>query len=123
VSHTLISNVTEVVETKRKLWQNRSLDQVYPVVYLDAIVVKVRHEGRVINKAIHMALGTNLAGQKELLGLWMTQNKSFKFWLSVLTELRSRRVKDIFIAIDRFMTSQLQKCLSSDRQRLQIRAS
>lgn len=98
VSHTLISNVTEAVETERKLWQNRSLDQIYPIVYLDAIVVKVRHEGRVINKAIHMALGVNLAGQKELLGLWMTQNESSKFWLSVLTELQNRGVKDIFIA-------------------------
>jgi putative transposase len=98
VSHTLISNVTEAVETERKLWQNRSLDAIYPIVYLDAIVVKVRHEGRVINKAIHLALGVNLAGQKELLGLWMTQNESSKFWLSVLTELQNRGVKDIFIA-------------------------
>jgi putative transposase len=98
VSHTLISNVTEAVEVERKLWQNRSLDAVYPIVYLDAIVVKVRHEGRVINKAIHLALGVNLAGQKELLGLWITQNESSKFWLSVLTELQNRGVKDIFIA-------------------------
>lgn len=98
VSHTLISNVTEAVEQERIAWQNRSLDAVYPIVYLDAIVVKVRHEGRVINKAIHLALGVNLAGQKELLGLWMTQNESSKFWLSVLTELQNRGVKDIFIA-------------------------
>jgi putative transposase len=79
VSHTLISNVTEAVEVERKLWQNRSLDEIYPIVYFDALVVKVRHEGRVINKAIHLALGVNLAGQKELLGLWMTQNESSKF--------------------------------------------
>jgi putative transposase len=98
VSHTLISNVTEAVEVERKLWQNRTLDAVYPIVFLDAIVVKVRHEGRVINKAIHLALGVNLAGQKELLGLWITQNESSKFWLSVLTELQNRGVKDIFIA-------------------------
>ncbi len=98
VSHTLISNVTEAVETERKLWQNRSLDAIYPIIYLDALVVKVRHEGRVVNKAIHLALGVNLAGQKELLGLWMTQNESSKFWLSVLTELQNRGVKDIFIA-------------------------
>jgi putative transposase len=98
VSHTLISNVTEAVEQERQAWQNRSLDAVYPIVYLDAIVVKVRHEGRVINKAIHLALGVNLAGQKELLGLWMTQNESSKFWLSVLTELQNRGLKDIFIA-------------------------
>jgi putative transposase len=98
VSPMLISNVTEAVEAERKLWQNRSLDEVYAIVYLDAIVVKVRHEGRVINKAIHLALGVNLAGQKELLGMWMTQNESSKFWLSVLSELSHRGVKDIFIA-------------------------
>jgi putative transposase len=98
VSHTLVSTVTEAVEQERKAWQNRSLDAVYPIVYFDAIVVKVRHEGRVINKAIHLALGVNLAGQKELLGLWMSQNESSKFWLSVLTELQNRGVKDIFIA-------------------------
>ncbi|HEY9631440.1 MAG TPA: IS256 family transposase [Coleofasciculaceae cyanobacterium] len=98
VSHTLISNVTEAVEQERKAWQNRSLDAIYPIIYFDALVVKVRHEGRVVNKAIHLALGVNLAGQKELLGLWMTQNESSKFWLSVLTELQNRGVKDIFIA-------------------------
>jgi putative transposase len=98
VSHTLISNVTEAVEAERKAWQNRSLDEIYPILYLDAIVVKVRHEGRVVNKAIHLALGVNLLGHKELLGMWVTQNESSKFWLSVLTELQNRGVKDIFIA-------------------------
>ncbi len=98
VSHSLVSTVTEAVEAERKAWQNRSLDAVYPIVYFDAIVVKVRQDGRVINKAIHLALGVNLAGRKELLGLWMTQNESAKFWLSVLTELQNRGVKDIFIA-------------------------
>lgn len=98
VSAGLISKVTEAVEEDRRLWQNRILDAVYPIMYLDAIVVKVRHEGRVINKAIHLALGVNLEGQKELLGMWMTQNESSKFWLSVLTELQNRGVKDIFIA-------------------------
>ena len=98
VSHGLVSTVTEAVEAERKAWQNRSLDAVYPIVYFDAIVVKVRQDGRVINKAIHLALGVNLAGHKELLGLWMTENESSKFWLSVLTELQNRGVKDIFIA-------------------------
>jgi putative transposase len=93
VSHTLISNVTQAVEQERKLWQNRTLDAVYPIVYFDVLVVKVRHEGRVMNKAIHLALGVNLAGQKELLGLWMTQNESSKFWLCVLTELQNWGVK------------------------------
>ncbi|NJO48370.1 MAG: hypothetical protein HC840_01510 [Leptolyngbyaceae cyanobacterium RM2_2_4] len=88
MSHSLIFNVTEAVEQERKVWQNRSLDAIYPIVYFDALGVKVQHEGRVINKAIHLALGVNLAGQKELLGLWMTQNESSKFWLSVLTEFK-----------------------------------
>lgn len=76
VSAGLISNVTDAVEEERKLWQNRPLDALYPIVYFDAIVVKVRQEGRVINKAIHLALGVNLSGNKELLGMWMTQNES-----------------------------------------------
>jgi transposase-like protein len=88
VSSGLISKVTDAVEEERKLWQNRTLDRVYPrcfadtarVVYFDAIVVKVRPEGRVTNKAIHLALGVNLSGNKELLGMWMTQNESAKFW-------------------------------------------
>ena len=98
VSAGLISKVTDAVEEERKLWQNRGLDRVYPIVYFDAIVVKVRQDGRVINKAIHLALGVNLAGNKELLGMWMTQNESAKFWLSILTELQNRGLKDIFIA-------------------------
>ena len=98
VSHSLISNVTEAVEAERKSWQNRTLDEIYPIVFLDALVVKVRHEGRVINKAVHLALGVNLEGKKELLGIWMTTNESSKFWLSVMTELQNRGLKDIFIA-------------------------
>lgn len=98
VSSGLISKVTDAVEEERKLWQNRTLDPVYPIVYFDALVVKVRQEGRVVNKAIHLALGVNLCGTKELLGMWMTQNESAKFWLSVLTELNNRGLKDIYIA-------------------------
>lgn len=98
VSAGLISNITDAVEEERKLWQNRPLNALYPIVYFDAIVVKVRQEGRVINKAIHLALGVNLSGTKELLGMWMTQNESAKFWLSILTELQNRGLKDIFIA-------------------------
>lgn len=98
VSAGLISNVTDAVEDERKLWQNRPLERVYPIVYFDALVIKVRQDGRVINKAIHLALAVNLAGTKELLGMWMTQNESSKFWLQVLTELQNRGLKDIFIA-------------------------
>jgi transposase-like protein len=92
VSAGLISNVTDAVEEERKIWQNHPLDAVYPIVYFDAIVVKVRQEGRVINKAIHLTLGVNLSGTKELLGMWMTQNESAKFWLSILTQLQNRGV-------------------------------
>jgi transposase-like protein len=82
VSAGLISNITNAVEAGRKLWQNRALDPVYPIVYFDALVVKVRQDGRVINKAIHLALGVNLSGTKELLGIWMSQNESANFgWL------------------------------------------
>jgi putative transposase len=98
VSAGLISNVTDAVEEERKLWQNRPLDALYPIVYFDAIVVKVRQDGRVVNKAIHLALAVNLSGSKELLGMWMTQNESAKFWLAILTELQNRGVKDIFVA-------------------------
>jgi transposase-like protein len=90
VSPASISNVTDAVEAERKEWQNRTLDSVYPIVYFDELVVKVRHEGRVINKAIHLALGVKLDGNKELLDLWITTNESSKFWLSVLTELQNR---------------------------------
>ena len=98
VSAGLISNVTDAVEHDRQIWQNRALEPLYPIVYLDALVVKVRQDGRVINKAIHLALGVNLSGHKELLGMWITQNESAKFWLQVLTELQNRGLKDIFIA-------------------------
>jgi putative transposase len=98
ISHSLISQITEAVEEERKQWQNRLLDPIYPIVYLDAIIVKIRQNSRVINKAIHLALGVNLSGNKELLGMWITENESSKFWLSVLTDLQQRGVKDIFIA-------------------------
>lgn len=98
VSPGLISNVTEAVEEERKAWQNRPLEALYPIVYFDALRVKIRHEGRVVNKSIYLALAVNLSGSKELLGLWVTQNESAKFWLQVLTELQNRGLKDIFIA-------------------------
>jgi putative transposase len=98
VSPALISNVTEEVMEEVKIWQGRPLEQVYPIVYLDALVVKVRDNGHIQNKAIHVVLGVNLEGQKEVLGLWVAQNEGAKFWLQVLTELQNRGVKDIFIA-------------------------
>lgn len=98
VSPTLISKVTESVIDRVTEWQNRPLDAVYPIVYLDCIVVKVRQNKRVINKSIYLALGVNLDGNKEVLGLWLAETEGAKFWLSVLTELQARGLEDIFIA-------------------------
>ena len=80
VSHTLISNVTDAVLDEVKTWQSRSLDPIYPIVYLDAIVIKVKDNKQVINKAIYLALGVNLEGHKELLGMWVSPNEGAKFW-------------------------------------------
>jgi transposase-like protein len=98
VSPTLISKVTNAVLEHVVEWQSRPLDDIYPIVYLDCIVVKVRQDRQVINKAIYLALGVNMEGHKELLGLWLSENEGAKFWLSVLTELQNRGVKDILIA-------------------------
>lgn len=98
VSPGLISKVTDAVIEEVVQWQNRPLDPIYPIVYLDGIVVKVRHNKQVINKAIHLALGITLDGQKELLGMWIAENEGAKFWLSVLTELQNRGLEDILIA-------------------------
>ena len=98
VSAGLISKVTNAVLEQVIIWQSRPLDPVYAIVYLDCIVVKVRQDKRVINKSVYLALGVNLEGQKELLGLWLSENEGAKFWLSVLTELQNRGVKDILIA-------------------------
>lgn len=98
VSPTLISSVTDAVMDDARIWQSRPLDALYPIVYLDCIHVKVRDNGTVRTKAVYLALGINLAGEKELLGLWITQTEGAKFWLQVVTELKNRGVADIFIA-------------------------
>jgi putative transposase len=98
VSPTLISNVTDSVLEDVKEWQGRPLDAVYPIVYLDAIHLKLRTEGRVQNQAVYLALGVNLDGYKELMGLWVGESEGSKFWLNVLTELKNRGVQDILIA-------------------------
>jgi len=98
VSASLIGKVTDAVLEQVVLWQNRPLDSLYPVVYLDCIVVKVRQGNTVINKSVYLALGINLQGHKELLGLWIAQSEGAKFWLSVITELQTRGVRDILIA-------------------------
>ncbi|MDU2940423.1 MAG: IS256 family transposase [Enterobacteriaceae bacterium] len=98
VSPTLISKVTDAVKEQVTEWQNRQLDALYPIVYMDCIVVKVRQNGSVINKAVFLALGINTEGQKELPGMWLAENEGAKFWLNVLTELKNRGLQDILIA-------------------------
>jgi putative transposase len=98
VSPAFISTVTDTVEEEVKVWQNRALDSVYPIVYLDAIRVKVRHNGQIQNRAIYLAIGITMEGVKEVLGMWAAENEGAKFWLQVVTELKNRGVKDIFIA-------------------------
>lgn len=98
VSAGLVSKVTNTVMEQVIEWQSRPLDTVYPIVYLDCIVVKIRQDKRVINKSIYIALGINLDGHKELLGLWLSENEGAKFWLQVLTELKTRGIEHILIA-------------------------
>ena len=98
VSPALISKVTDTVMEQIVEWQNRPLDAVYPIVYLDCIVLKVRQYSRVINKSVFLALGINIEGQKELPGMWLAENEGAKFWLNVLTELKNRGLNDILIA-------------------------
>jgi putative transposase len=97
VSPTLISEVTDAVADEVKTWQSRPLDPIYGIVYLDALYVKMRHEGRVENRAVYVAIGVDLEGRKDVLGLWTSNNEGAKFWLGVLTELKNRGVKDILI--------------------------
>lgn len=98
VSHSLVAKVTDAVIEKVKAWQNRPLDKLYPILFFDCIVVKVHQDSKVMNKAIYVAMGIDLEGKKDILGLWISENEGAKFWLSVLTELKNRGLEDIFIA-------------------------
>ena len=98
VSPSLISTVTDAVLDEVRAWQSRPLDAVYPILYLDALQVKVKSQGRVSNKAIYLAFGVNMQGLKEVLGMWAADAEGAKFWMQVVTELKSRGVSDIFIA-------------------------
>lgn len=98
ISHSLIAQVTDAVLDEARAWQTRPLDAIYPIVWLDGIVIKVSQNKQVINKSAHVVLGVNLHGEKEVLGLWLAENEGAKHWLSVLTELLQRGVQDIFVA-------------------------
>jgi len=98
VSHELIANVTDAVIDEAKAWQHRPLEQIYPILYLDAMIIKVREGKQIVNKSLYMAMGINMEGNKDILGLWLANTEGAKFWLSVLNELKNRGVNDIFIA-------------------------
>jgi putative transposase len=99
VSPDLISVVTDAVLEEVEAWQARPLEPVYPLVFFDALRVKVRDEGLVRNKAVHIALGVRADGAKEILGLWLEQTEGAKFWLRVMNELRNRGVEDVLVAV------------------------
>src|SRR3569833_2528029 len=97
VSAGLISEVTDEVLDEVKIWQSRPLENMYPVMFLDALMIKMRHEGRVENRAVYVAIGITEEGQKEVLGLWSSANEGAKLWLGVMTELRNRGLRYIYI--------------------------
>lgn len=123
VSPTLISNVTDKVLPKIQEWQSRPLADVYTLLFLDAIHYKVRHEGRIVSKAAYVVIGVNLEGMKDVLGIWVGEAESAKFWLSVLSEIKSRGTQDVLLCcVDNltgfseaiaaaFPKTQIQKCL------------
>ena len=98
ISPSLISTVTDEVLDEVRAWQSRPLDSVYAILYLDALQIKVKSQGRVVNKAIYIAFGVNLQGLKEVLGMWAAETEGAKFWMQVVTELKNRGIQDIFIA-------------------------
>lgn len=98
VSHELISRVTDKVVEELNIWQNRALDAIYLIVYLDCLHVKTRDNNMVSNKAVYLAIGVNMEGRKDVLGIWMSKNEGAKFWMQVVNEIKNRGGSDIFIA-------------------------
>ncbi len=98
VSPELISTVTDGIISEVKEWQSRPIEELYPIVYFDALMLKVREEGRILNKAAYLAIGIGMNGQKDVFGIWIEKNEGAKFWLSVFIELRNRGLKDVLIA-------------------------
>lgn len=97
VSPSLISTVTDAVINEVRIWQNQELEEMYPIVYLDALRVKIRDGAHVQNKAVYLAIGINLSGFKEVLGMWIAQTEGAKFWLQIVTELKNRGLNDILM--------------------------
>ena len=99
VSRELISKVTDEIHEELREWRSRPLEAVYPLVYFDALRVKIREEGVVQNKAVHLAIGITALGRKEILGMWTAANEGAKFWLGVMNELKARGVRDVLIVV------------------------
>ncbi len=97
VSPGLISEVTDSIQDEVKAWQDRPLEALYPIVYLDALMVKMRQDGKVDNRAVYTAIGINMEGEKAVLGLWVSGNEGAKYWMAVLTNLKNRGMKDAFV--------------------------
>ena len=118
ISHEVISNVTDVVTDEVKAWQNRPLDAVYPILYMDGIVIKVHQDGRVIKKTIYLVLGITTEGHKELLGIWISEQEGAKFWLRVLTDLQSRGSEGNFYSLcgwTKGISGSDRKCISKGK--------
>ncbi len=98
ISKDLISTITDGVIEEVNKWQTRSLDTIYPIIYMDCIHVKARDSHTIINKAVYLAIGVNMEGKKELLGIWISKTEGAKFWMQVVTELRNRGVEQIYVA-------------------------
>ncbi len=98
VSHDLVAQVTDAVLDEVRAWQDRPLEAIYPVIWLDGLVIKVRHGKQVTNRCAHVALGLNLRGEKEVLGVWLAETEGAKFWAGVLSEIKARGVRDIYVA-------------------------
>ena len=99
ISPELVSKISEKILPDIAAWQNRSLDEVYPFVFMDAIHYKVREDRQVVTKAAYVVLGVNMEGRKEILGIWIGASESSKFWLSVMNELKSRGVKEVYLFV------------------------
>ena len=95
---TLVSQVTEAVTEEVRIWQNRPLDDIYPIVYLDTVRIKVKHNGQIITKAVYLAIAVTMEGVRDVLGMWAAETEGAKFWLSILTELKNCGVRDILVA-------------------------
>ena len=100
ISESLISKITDDIIDDVKLWQSRPLEAIYAIVFFDCLVIKVREDKRIINKAVYVALGIDLSGKKEVLGLWISENEGSKFWLGNLTEMKNRGMKDMIACTD-----------------------